>query len=177
VRSSSALSVLRNLVSEGVHKSETIVLLAAKGVLSRPWCLIELLEAKRKEIPIVVVEIAGRGVDRKEARAFVTGLEAEMARPGLKLLHTLIGPDLGELQEACLQMLDLDEKFFVLDPPCGRQRAGRYDEGRGRKAGSEDKARYPVGSKTELVEVRATSSLQYISHHDSRQDISPGTKM
>jgi hypothetical protein len=116
---SSALNDLRNLVSEGVHRSDAIVLLATKGVLTRPWCLIELLEATRKKIPIMVVEIAGRGFDRQEARAFVTKLEVEMAGPGLDLLHTLIGPDLAELQEACLQMLDVEEDFLVLNPHAG----------------------------------------------------------
>jgi hypothetical protein len=95
------------------------VLLATKGVLTRPWCLIELLEATRKKIPIVVVEIAGRGFDRTEARAFVTELEAEMAAPGLNLLHTQIGPDLAELKDACLQILDVYENFLVLDPHAG----------------------------------------------------------
>jgi hypothetical protein len=95
------------------------VLLATQGVLTRPWCLIELLEATRKKIPIVVVEIAGRGFDRTEARAFVTELEAEMTAPSLNLLHTQIGPDLAELEDACLQILDVDEKFLVLDPHAG----------------------------------------------------------
>jgi|EP00966_Prymnesium_polylepis_P150371 hypothetical protein len=42
------LDDLRELVTGGVHKSDTLVLLATKGVLLRPWCLIELLEAERK---------------------------------------------------------------------------------------------------------------------------------
>jgi hypothetical protein len=33
---SSALSDLRKLIAEGVHKSDTVLLLATKGVLSRP---------------------------------------------------------------------------------------------------------------------------------------------
>eukprot|EP00966_Prymnesium_polylepis_P105782 2449783-Prymnesium_polylepis.1 len=49
---SSALSDLRNLITEGVHRSDCLVLLATKGVLSRPWCLIELLETERRGIPV-----------------------------------------------------------------------------------------------------------------------------
>ena len=33
---SSSLADLRKLITEGVHKSETVLLLATKGVLSRP---------------------------------------------------------------------------------------------------------------------------------------------
>lgn len=34
---SSTLSDLRTLFTEGVHKSDVIVLLATRGVLTRPW--------------------------------------------------------------------------------------------------------------------------------------------
>merc|ERR1712023_551083 len=54
---SSSLSDLRNLITEGVHKSDTLVLLATPGVFSRPWCLIELLETARKKIPVIIVEM------------------------------------------------------------------------------------------------------------------------
>ena len=119
VHSSSTLSDLRDLVSQGIHKSDAIVLLATKGVLARPWCLIELLEATRKKLPILVVEIAGRGFDRTEAQNFVTELEAEMAEPSLNLLRKHIGPDLAELKGACLEMLDSQEELLVLDPHAG----------------------------------------------------------
>jgi len=116
---SSTLNDLRNLVSEGVHKSDALILLATKGVLSRPWCLIELLEAWRKRLPIIVVEIAGRGFNREEARDFMTTLETEMAAPALDLLFSIIGPDLTELKDACLQILNVDEEFLVLNPHAG----------------------------------------------------------
>jgi hypothetical protein len=45
---SSALRDLRKLVTDGVYKSDVLLLLASKSVLTRPWCLIELLEAHRK---------------------------------------------------------------------------------------------------------------------------------
>eukprot|EP00966_Prymnesium_polylepis_P185201 4292401-Prymnesium_polylepis.1 len=64
---SSALNDLRQLVTEGVHQSDVILLLATKGVLLRPWCLIELLEASRKGIPIIIVQIANGGFDVAEA--------------------------------------------------------------------------------------------------------------
>ena len=36
---SSVLRDLRNLITEGVHKSDSLVLLVTRGVFSRPWCL------------------------------------------------------------------------------------------------------------------------------------------
>ena len=44
---SSTLSDLRTLFTDGVHQSDVIVLLATKGVLTRPWCLLEIFEAAR----------------------------------------------------------------------------------------------------------------------------------
>ena len=43
---------LRTLFEHGVHASDVIVLLATKGVLTRPWCLLELWEAHRMSIPV-----------------------------------------------------------------------------------------------------------------------------
>eukprot|EP00966_Prymnesium_polylepis_P016434 378785-Prymnesium_polylepis.1 len=42
-----------------------------------------------------------------------------MAAPGLDLLHLHIGPDLAELKDACLQMLDIGKEFVILDPHAG----------------------------------------------------------
>eukprot|EP00966_Prymnesium_polylepis_P046697 1082561-Prymnesium_polylepis.2 len=88
---SSSLADLRKLITEGVHKSETVLLLATKGVLSRPCaagirmlcslpsptavalydahlllsagCLLEMLEASRQQIPIIVIKMANGGFD------------------------------------------------------------------------------------------------------------------
>lgn len=75
---SSTLSDLRTLFTEGVHKSDCIVLLATKGVLTRPWCLLEILEARRKVVPIVPVGVAGLNLDVGEMRHYICHLEEEM---------------------------------------------------------------------------------------------------
>ena len=51
---SSTLADLRNLFTDGIHKSDTVVLMATKGVLTRPWCLLEMWEAAVKRVPIVL---------------------------------------------------------------------------------------------------------------------------
>ncbi|KAL1499616.1 hypothetical protein AB1Y20_011815 [Prymnesium parvum] len=109
---SSALSDLRNLITEGVHKSDTLVLLATKGVLSRPWCLLELLEASRMSIPIVIVQMVNSGFSFDAARAFVENLEEEMEKVnpmGLDFLQKRLGHDLTELKDVLLSTLDENE--------------------------------------------------------------------
>lgn len=56
---------LRNLADlrEEVKKSCVLVALQTQDYLARPWCLVELYEAMRSEIPIVPVYIEGKGYD------------------------------------------------------------------------------------------------------------------
>eukprot|EP00966_Prymnesium_polylepis_P272856 6303606-Prymnesium_polylepis.1 len=49
---SSSLADLRLLIRDGVDDSDVIVLLGTKGVLTRPWCLLEIMHATRKQTPI-----------------------------------------------------------------------------------------------------------------------------
>ena len=87
------------------------------------WCLIELLEASSKNIPIIVVQIANGGFDFADAHSFVASLEDEMGElnpSGLKLLHELLGPDLSNLTEACLRALVANDGHqVVFDPHAG----------------------------------------------------------
>ena len=58
----------------GVHKSDVLVVLATKGVLTRPWCLLEMWEAALHEIPIVLfpVWLAATGLRTMHARCLAT---------------------------------------------------------------------------------------------------------
>jgi hypothetical protein len=110
---SSQLSDLRNLITKGVHKSDTVLMLATQGILTRPWCLIELFEATQKQIPIVIVQMANSGFSFEQARSFVTNFEEEMADfnpSGLELLREQLGDDLTELKEACMGALNDNEQ-------------------------------------------------------------------
>jgi len=105
---SSALNDLRELVKEGVHKSESLVLLATKGVLLRPWCLLELLEATRHNVPVVFVQMSNGGFDFEAADKYLDNLEEEMGAnnpKGLELLYNTLGDDLSDLQTACQRLL------------------------------------------------------------------------
>lgn len=121
---SSALNDLRELISEGLSKSETLLLLATRGVLTRPWCLIELFEAARKGKPIIVLQISNGGFAFSEALRFLANLEEEMKlvnRGGLDMLHEHLGPDLSQLKETCSQALQQASKrsSIVLDTHAG----------------------------------------------------------
>ena len=50
---------LRTLFEHGVHASDVVVLLATKGVLTRPWCLLEVYEPAKRHIPTVTINVAG----------------------------------------------------------------------------------------------------------------------
>jgi len=109
---SSTLTNLSNLIAEGVHKSDCVLLLATKGVFTRPWCLIELLEAVRKAVPVVIVQIANGGFDSEEARRYAMTLETEMKEinlSGLERLKEHLGSDLTELKAAIVKILDANQ--------------------------------------------------------------------
>jgi hypothetical protein len=50
------LTDLRNLLDD-VEQSDVILLLYTEGVLSRPWCLLELDTAVKAKVPIIVVKV------------------------------------------------------------------------------------------------------------------------
>ena len=111
------MSDLRNLVTEGVHKSDTIVVLATKGVLSRPWCLLEIYEAEKKKIPVLFLQMANSGFTLSKAKKFVSDLDNQMKSinpEGIPVLQSSVGDDLTELKQACLRVIEAnqnDESF------------------------------------------------------------------
>ena len=69
---------ITRIISEGVAHCECLLLLQTKGILNRPFCLLEILEAVRLGIPIVPVVIEGCGYDFDEARTLCEGTPAEL---------------------------------------------------------------------------------------------------
>eukprot|EP00964_Phaeocystis_antarctica_P107964 scaffold72598_cov40-Phaeocystis_antarctica.AAC.4 len=62
----------------GVHKSDIIVVLATKGVLTRPWCLLEMWEAALNEIPIVIFPVVGGDWTQDDACTLLSDLMGQM---------------------------------------------------------------------------------------------------
>ena len=93
---SSNLTDLRRLIKHGLCRCDTVVLLATKGVLLRPWCLLELWVASQKNIPIVVFEIGERGFTWAEARSILTDLPAAMEESNVSYLMEQVGLVMAE---------------------------------------------------------------------------------
>ena len=63
-----------------VKESKCIVLLQTRSVLTRPYCLLELLTAIENRVPIVGVSVTGRDAayDYAEAANLLTWLDEEL---------------------------------------------------------------------------------------------------
>ena len=61
-----------------MRSSQCVVLLLTKAVLTRPWCLLELLTAIDAGVPIVGVTLVGKGYDFDEAAHFLTHLDTRL---------------------------------------------------------------------------------------------------
>ena len=57
---STELADLGRLFAEGVDCSDALVMLGSAGVLSRPWCLAELHEAMKHNVPILFLDLQAR---------------------------------------------------------------------------------------------------------------------
>eukprot|EP00966_Prymnesium_polylepis_P241027 5574583-Prymnesium_polylepis.1 len=106
---SSTLRDLRQLIVEGLLKSDVFILLLTRGVLTRPWCLIEIYEAWVHGIPIVPVEISGGGFSFADMHAYVSELPLRMGKEdpaGLAVLQRELGmTPIGHLQAAIVTVL------------------------------------------------------------------------
>lgn len=108
---------LRDLISKGVRRSECVVLIATKSVLSRHWCVLELYEAWRHRIPIHVVQVVGKGFSYEVAQQFVANFEEGMRAEnseGLDFLFKRFGRDLSELKSALHSILEENQDHGLI---------------------------------------------------------------
>ena len=77
------LKDLRQLL-DCVSKSAVLVVVQSAEILQRPWCLLEIFAAVEANIPIIAVNVHGKGYNFEEAQQFVTHLDTmlEKANPG-----------------------------------------------------------------------------------------------
>lgn len=75
---------IRKILSAGVACSDTLLFVQTSGVLTRPWCLLEVYTALRNNVPVLPLVIEGSGYDFGQARDFLENLEPrlEAANPG-----------------------------------------------------------------------------------------------
>jgi len=89
---------LRNLLDH-VRESECVILLQSKGVLTRPWCLLELYTAATCGVPILCLNVQGPfPYDFLDAKDFLTHLDTrlEAANPGAPQQLEEYGVDLTD---------------------------------------------------------------------------------
>ena len=78
-----------------VRDTDVLILLQSKGVLTRPWVLLELYTAIANDVPIVALNIAGRGYDYAAESHFMMHLDTmlEERNPGTTAMLAEHGVD------------------------------------------------------------------------------------
>lgn len=79
---------LREELLQAVADSDCLIILLSEGALTRPWVLLELKAAIDNDIPIVAVNVSGKGYKYENAVHFLTHLDTylETANPGASRL-------------------------------------------------------------------------------------------
>jgi len=116
---SSTLADLRELFDGGVAVSEVLVLMLSKGLLTRPWCLLEIREAVRLQKPIVLLHLKGPGQSFSFDDAFALLDDLETNLPPLnpwaigELRPHLGGDSLRQLQVTVRHALEVGRAAMV----------------------------------------------------------------
>ncbi|KAL1518498.1 hypothetical protein AB1Y20_002789 [Prymnesium parvum] len=97
-----------SLISEAVSQSDALVCLATPGYFTRPFCLVEILEAYKAGVPAILLNVKSCEFDAKDASLFSTNLRAELHRRAPECLATLH-------QLATLQSIPFDEYMAKLN--------------------------------------------------------------
>ena len=95
------------LFTDGVHCSDVTVLLCTKGVLTRPWCLLEILESSRSGVPVLPIVVNGNCFEVDEMHRYISNLEAEIEPKALELLQAHSqDEDLSDIKQAVHAVLE-----------------------------------------------------------------------
>jgi len=146
------LSSLHQLFTHGLLCSDALVLLATKDVLRRPYCLLELWCAQRVGVPIVILEIAGRGFSWTDAERILDDVEG-----------SLDGPEAAALIESTLRSLvgkTLAPEIIEVEPPTLKQ----FGEDIGSALRVRERAAWSETSTRDRTASNQTSPLQATFH-------------
>ena len=117
---------LRSLhkLCDHVKESKCIVLLQTRSVLTRPYCLLELLTAIENRVPIVGVSVTGRDAayDYAEAANLLTWLDEELDAVNPGAADVLREHGHTDLTEAAYNLSHLIPKIISVQLNCGASR-------------------------------------------------------
>lgn len=91
-----------------VNQSDSFIVLATARYLQRPYCLLETYTAAKAQIPIVLVDVEGKGFDRAAARQFLETLQVslEKVHPGSTATLLENGVSVAQVQQRLLAKFD-----------------------------------------------------------------------
>ena len=114
------LTDLRQLLTS-VDESDAVVLLYTRGVLSRPWCLLELYAAAKKGVPVVLLLVDNVFADKFDAARCLDDLPAYLAEtnPGAEKTLEEQGTTAAEVAAAIRGPLTAAEAITVRGGPPG----------------------------------------------------------
>ena len=98
------LADLSNLFTAGVYQSEMIVLLGTSSVLLRPWCLLELYEARKHQLPVLTFALHHHNFTPRAARARLQQLRETLAPSGIALIEEHIAEE-GDSWERFVELV------------------------------------------------------------------------
>ena len=86
------------MLQQYVRDSRCVLLLQTKSVLTRPWCIVELLTAIEARVPIVAVSITSgaHAYDFASASAFLTHLDTALDAETRAYLETSLEIDVSD---------------------------------------------------------------------------------
>ena len=97
------------------------MLLLSEGLLTRPWCLLEINEAMKQQRPVVLLNLKGRRFSFEGAHTLLADIEREMPKHNADCLGALRahlgGQSLDELARAVVAALakGAEQKVVLLD--------------------------------------------------------------
>ena len=106
---SAKLTDLRSLITNGVADCDVMLVLGTKDYITRPWCLLEIVHARRLKTPTIVLDIKNGNFNVDDSLHYIKNIEAVMGADnpdGLALLREHLGDDLSELKTACTEALN-----------------------------------------------------------------------
>ena len=78
-----------------MEQSETLIVLGTKLIFTRPICLLEIWWATRHDIPVVILDLMGRGFDAVDAMDVLENLELRLRERNPEAFQAVCSSHMG----------------------------------------------------------------------------------